>query len=88
MESDVDDVLNTTTLQHFPDYNEYSMHNVNITSIIDRLDQDVFDDNILPNRFECGDGMQFVNRVFGGDFTSISEFPWYAIKFALKDNAQ
>lgn len=77
MESEIDAVLNDTMLQHLSDYDEYSMFNVSITSFIDRLDQEVADDNLLPNKFECGDGVQFVNRVFGGDFTSISEFPWY-----------
>lgn len=46
-------------------------------SIVDRLDQEVDESYLLPQKFECGDGMQFVNRVFGGDFTSIWEFPWY-----------
>lgn len=81
MESEVDAVLNGDTLQSLSDYDEYSMLNVNITSLIDRLDQDVADDSLLPNKFECGDGVQFVNRVFGGDFTSISEFPWYDIYY-------
>lgn len=81
VEREVYDVQNDTSLQHSSDYDEYSMLNVNITSIIDRLDQDVLDDTLLPNKFECGDAMQFVNRVFGGDFTSISEFPWYGFTF-------
>lgn len=55
--------------------------NINLAffSIVDRLDQEVDETSLLPQKFECGDGIQFVNRVFGGDFTSIWEFPWYLV---------
>lgn len=76
IESEMDAMLNDTMLQHISNYNEYSVLNVNITSLIDRFDPEITDDSLLPSKFECGDGVQFVNRVFGGDFTSISEFPW------------
>lgn len=46
-------------------------------SITDRFDQEIEESNLLPQKLECGDGHQSVNRVFGGDFTSIWEFPWY-----------
>lgn len=54
-----------------PNYN-------NFISVIDRLDEEIDGkrDGLLPQNFECGDGTQFVNRVFGGDFTNIWEFPW------------
>lgn len=58
----------------------------NHISLIDRLDLDINDDNLLPHKSECGDGMQFVNRVFGGDFTSIWEFPWYQSFFVIQCN--
>lgn len=56
--------------------------NINLAffSIVDRLDQEVDETYLLPPKFECGDGIQYVNRVFGGDFTSIWEFPWYLVK--------
>lgn len=76
IESEVNEMLNNTMLQDISDSSEYSVVNVNITSLIDRFDPEITDDNLLPSKFECGDGVQFANRVFGGDFTSISEFPW------------
>lgn len=51
----------------------------NFISVIDRLDHRVESDIMLPQKRECGDGIQYVNRVFGGDFTSISEFPWMVL---------
>lgn len=58
--------------------------NLAFFSIVDRLDQEVDESYLLlPQKFECGDGMQFVNRVFGGDFTSIWEFPWYYKMFNI-----
>lgn len=84
-ESDeIDPITNDKNVQHVSDYDEYSIFNLmNITTLIDRLDQGIDDGNLLPAKFECGDGAQFVNRVFGGDFTSISEFPWYAFYIGI-----
>ncbi|XP_055324479.1 CLIP domain-containing serine protease B8 isoform X2 [Sitodiplosis mosellana] len=48
-------------------------------SISDRFDSEDAEISRLPLKFECGDGHQSVNRVFGGDFTSIWEFPWMAL---------
>lgn len=80
IESEADAVVNDTIFQHLSDVNEHSILNMmDVNTFIDRLDYDVDDENLLPRKFECGDSAQFVNRVFGGDFTSISEFPWYAL---------
>lgn len=97
-ESEADAALNDTIFQHLSDLNEHSILNMmDVNTFIDRLDHEVDDENLLPRKFECGDGAQFVNRVFGGDFTSISEFPWYnygytdihVVCFAIKfTNAQ
>lgn len=77
-ESEADAAINETIFQHLSDLNEHDILNMmNMNSFTDRLDHEVADENLLPRKFECGDGAQFVNRVFGGDFTSISEFPWY-----------
>lgn len=77
-ESEADAAINDTIFQHLSDLNERNILNMmDINTFIDRLDHEVDDENLLPRKFECGDGAQFVNRVFGGDFTSISEFPWY-----------
>lgn len=79
-ESEADSVINDTIFQHLSDHDEHIMLNImDGNTFIDRLDQEVDVDNLLPWKLECGDGAQFVNRVFGGDFTSISEFPWYVI---------
>lgn len=51
---------------------------------VDRVDHET-SGNLLPQ--ECGDSLQFANRVFGGDFTSISEFPWYTTSLTCLDVA-
>lgn len=77
-ESEADAAINDTIFQHLSDLSEHNILNMmDVNTFIDRLDHEVDDENLLPRKFECGDGAQFVNRVFGGDFTSISEFPWY-----------
>lgn len=83
-ETEADAAINDTIFQHLSDLNEENILNMmDVNKFIDRFDHEVDDrnllpSNLLPQKFECGDGAQFVNRVFGGDFTSISEFPWYA----------
>lgn len=85
-ESEADAALNDTIFQHLSDLNDDSLLNMmGVNTFIDRLDHDVDDENLLPRKFECGDGAQFVNRVFGGDFTSISEFPWYTNTHTLSN---
>lgn len=77
-ESEADAAINDTISQHLSDLSQHNILNMmNINTFTDRLDHEVVDENLLPRKLECGDGAQFVNRVFGGDFTSISEFPWY-----------
>lgn len=83
-EKEADAAVNDTIFQHLSDHDEHTIMNMmDANTFIDRLDHGVVDDNLLPRKFECGDGAQFVNRVFGGDFTSISEFPWLIFSLFL-----
>lgn len=46
-------------------------------TITDRFDQDGDESGLLPQKMDCGNGHHSGKRIFGGDFTSIWEFPWY-----------
>lgn len=70
-DTDTDSDTNSATSE------QYQPSNDEPYSISDRFDQEVEETNLLPQKFECGSGHQSVNRVFGGDFTGIWEFPWY-----------
>ncbi|XP_031631269.1 phenoloxidase-activating factor 1 isoform X2 [Contarinia nasturtii] len=47
--------------------------------ITDRFDQDDEESSLLPQKTDCGNGYHSGKRIFGGDFTSIWEFPWMAL---------
>lgn len=68
---------NGTRPKNWKKFHKFAENGNHFISVIDRLDHGVESNIMLPQKHECGDGMQYVNRVFGGDFTSISEFPWY-----------
>lgn len=51
----------------------------NTFQLVERLDLDGTidtEDDLLPSRYECAD-YNLDNRIYGGDFAKLAEFPWY-----------
>lgn len=46
-------------------------------------DEHVVDDDVLPSWKECG--VQYENRILGGELLELDEFPWMALLIYNKD---
>lgn len=66
-----------------PSGDQFEPSNDDPLPISDRFDSEHDGFSLLPMKFECGDSRQSVNRVFGGDFTAIWEFPWWLAHFQV-----
>lgn len=75
----IDNNTNNIQSNYQNNNNKYNNHNnyYNFAGLVDRLDGQIYyEEGLLPSKFECGNDIQFDNRIFGGDFTSLWEFPW------------